>query len=89
MTRDSLDVISERFTDETWNVLGYALRESLQLGEGFIAPEHILLAIAREGKSVGAQVLRSLNIERRTLTTEIVGRRASRAAARKGKHERS
>lgn len=47
----------ERYTDRARKVVELSLREALQLGHSYIAPEHILLAIVREGESVAAQVL--------------------------------
>jgi ATP-dependent Clp protease ATP-binding subunit ClpC len=45
------------FTPRGKKVLELSLRESLQLGVGYIGPEHILLALFREGSGVAPQVL--------------------------------
>ncbi len=45
------------FTPRSKHVLELALRESSQLGHGYIGTEHILLGLVREGEGVGAQVL--------------------------------
>jgi len=37
--------------------LELALRESLDMKDPFIGPEHVLLGVAREGESVGARIL--------------------------------
>lgn len=47
----------ERFTDRSNKVMELALREALQLGCSYVAPEHILLGLLREGESVAAEVL--------------------------------
>ena len=39
-------------------VLQLSLREALSLGHKYIGTEHLLLAIVREGRGVGAQILR-------------------------------
>ncbi len=45
------------FTPSGKKVLELSLRESLQLGVSYIGPEHILLALFREGSGVAPQVL--------------------------------
>ena len=45
------------FTPRSKKVLELALRESLQLRDDYIGPEHILLGLIREGDGVAAQVL--------------------------------
>ena len=45
------------FTPRAKKVLELSLRESLQLGHGYIGTEHILLGLIREGDGVAAQVL--------------------------------
>jgi ATP-dependent Clp protease ATP-binding subunit ClpA len=45
------------FTPRTKKVLELSLREAQRLGDDHIGTEHILLGLAREGDSVGAQVL--------------------------------
>ncbi|MGW3995084.1 Clp protease N-terminal domain-containing protein [Amycolatopsis sp. NPDC004772] len=45
------------FTPRVKKVLELALRESLQLGHTYIATEHLLLGLIREGEGVGVQVL--------------------------------
>lgn len=47
----------ERFTDRANKILDLALREALQLGHNYVAPEHLLLAMVREGESLAAQAL--------------------------------
>src|SRR5579859_1598409 len=45
------------FTPRAKKVLELSLRESNQLGHGYIGTEHILLGLLREGEGVAAQVL--------------------------------
>jgi ATP-dependent Clp protease ATP-binding subunit ClpC len=45
------------FTPRAKRVLEWSLREALQLGRHDIGPEHILLALIREGEGVAAEVL--------------------------------
>jgi predicted enzyme related to lactoylglutathione lyase len=45
------------FTPRAKKVLELSLREAMERGDNFIGAEHILLAVAREGEGVGAQVL--------------------------------
>lgn len=49
------------FTPRAKKVLEMSLREALQLNSAYISPEHILLAIIREGDGVGAQVIKKLS----------------------------
>jgi len=48
------------FTPRAKNVLELSLREALQLGHSYVATEHILLGLVREGEGAAAQVLISL-----------------------------
>jgi ATP-dependent Clp protease ATP-binding subunit ClpC len=45
------------FTPGAKKALELSLRESLDMSDPFIGPEHVLLGIAREGESVGARIL--------------------------------
>jgi ATP-dependent Clp protease ATP-binding subunit ClpC len=51
------------FTPRAKKVLGWSLREALQLGRHDIGPEHILLALIREGGGVAAEVLARLGAD--------------------------
>ena len=51
------------FTPRSKMVLELALRESLQLRDNYIGPEHILLGLMREGDGVAAQVLVKLGAD--------------------------
>jgi ATP-dependent Clp protease ATP-binding subunit ClpC len=48
------------FTPRAKKILELSLRESLDLGQSSIGPEHILLGIVREGQGVANQVLATL-----------------------------
>lgn len=48
---------NHRFTDRTRRVIDHAMREALQLGHNYVAPEHLVLGILREGESAGARML--------------------------------
>lgn len=53
----------DRMTDRSQKVLALALREALQLGHAYAGPEHILLAILREGTNVAAKSLEALGLD--------------------------
>jgi hypothetical protein len=52
-----------RLNPRAKRVIELALRESLELGARTIAPEHLLLALTREGESVGMRVLVGLGAD--------------------------
>jgi hypothetical protein len=51
------------FTPRSKKVLELSLREALQFGDDFIAPEHILLGLLREGDGVAVQMLVRLGVD--------------------------
>jgi len=51
------------FTPRAKKALELSLREALQVGHGYIGPEHILLGLIRQGDGVAAQVLVSLGAD--------------------------
>jgi ATP-dependent Clp protease ATP-binding subunit ClpA len=61
------------FTPRAKKVLENALREALQLGDNFIAPEHLLLGILREGQGVAVRVLTDLGADTGRMREQIVG----------------
>jgi len=61
----------ERFTDRARKVMNLANQEAKQLRHEYIGTEHILLGLAAEGSGVGANVLRSLDLEPNKLRLEI------------------
>jgi ATP-dependent Clp protease ATP-binding subunit ClpA len=52
------------FTPRAKKALELSLREALEMGDNFIASEHILLGLAREGDGVAAGILRSRGVDR-------------------------
>jgi ATP-dependent Clp protease ATP-binding subunit ClpA len=64
------------FTPRAKKVLELALREAVHAGDTFIGAEHVLLALAREGHGVGAEILRS-----RGVTLDVVRAALERDAA--------
>lgn len=63
----SLGAVEKRLTDRARKVLELALREALMLGHNYIATEHLLLAIVREGEGVGALALNDWPVRKRVL----------------------
>ena len=60
------------FTPRAKKVLELSLRESLQLGVNYIGPEHILLALIREGRGVAAQVLTGAGVDLKRAGQEVI-----------------
>lgn len=57
----------DRFTDRSRKVLDLALREALQLGHNYVAPEHILLGIIREGENLACRAFASPSLVRKNI----------------------
>jgi hypothetical protein len=73
-------LVFERFTDRARRIVLLALDEARLLGHDHIGSEHILLGLTREGDTVAAKVLESLDISLTNVRSEIeeaVGRGAS------------
>jgi ATP-dependent Clp protease ATP-binding subunit ClpA len=51
------------FTPRNKKVLELSLREALRLKQKFIAPEHLLLGVLREGKGLAAQILAEKGVD--------------------------
>ena len=51
------------FSDRVRKVLQLAREEAYRLGHGFVAPEHVLLGLVREGEAVAAAVLARAHVE--------------------------
>ena len=51
------------FTPRAKKVLELSLREALRLKQRFIAPEHILLGLLREGKGLGVLILSEKHVD--------------------------
>jgi ATP-dependent Clp protease ATP-binding subunit ClpC len=59
------------FTPNVRRIFEQAIQEARQLGQNFIAPEHILLAIAGIGEGVAVKVLQNLGVEPSDLWTQL------------------
>jgi ATP-dependent Clp protease ATP-binding subunit ClpC len=62
------------FTPRAKKVLELSLRESMQLGDGYIGTEHILLGLIREGDGVAAQVLVQLGVDLNLVRQQVIQR---------------
>jgi ATP-dependent Clp protease ATP-binding subunit ClpA len=51
------------FSPRSKKVLELSLREALRLKQNFIAPEHIMLGLLREGQGLAAQILAGKNVD--------------------------
>jgi len=60
------------FTPRAKKVLELSLREALDLGHDYIGTEHILLALAREGEGVAAQVLTALGAGEEQIRAKVI-----------------
>lgn len=65
------------FSQRIRDVLGYSKEEAERLGNMFIAPEHIMLGLLREGEGTAIDILTSLNLDlskiRQKLETKLKG----------------
>lgn len=61
-----------RFSDRAKKVLELSLREALHLQHRFIAPEHLLLGVLREGQGLGALILHEAGVELPVLRTQVI-----------------
>lgn len=50
------------YTPRTKTVIEYSLNEAIALGHSFIATEHLLLALLREGDGIAAQILKGMGL---------------------------
>ncbi len=69
-----------RFTPSAWRVLSMMQEEARRFEHAYMGTEHLLLAITREERSVGARALVNLGVELSGLRTKIesvIGRRGS------------
>jgi len=67
-------------TPRTKTVIELSYSESQRAGSQFIFPEHILMAILREGESVAASLIRALNIDPNVLAKKMFGNVANNPA---------
>jgi hypothetical protein len=61
------------FTADSKKVLELSLREALRMKAGMIGPEHILLGILRDPKTLGTQTLTSLGVDRKEVEKLVAG----------------
>jgi hypothetical protein len=68
------------FSDRAKKVLELSLREALRLKHNFIAPEHIMLGILREGDGLAAQILAAAGVDFDKLRADLARSLGDRAA---------
>jgi ATP-dependent Clp protease ATP-binding subunit ClpA len=68
------------FSDRAKKVLELSLREALRLKHNFIAPEHIMLGILREGNGLAAQILAEADVDFDKLRADLTRSLGDRAA---------
>ncbi|MFT3683320.1 MAG: ATP-dependent Clp protease ATP-binding subunit [Phycisphaerales bacterium] len=61
----------ERFTDRARKVMALANQEAQRFNHEYIGTEHILLGLVKEGSGVGANVLKSLDVDLRKVRLEV------------------
>jgi ATP-dependent Clp protease ATP-binding subunit ClpA len=59
------------FTRRNKKVLELSLREALRLGHKFIAPEHIMLGLLRDGEGLGMLILKEKGVDFDKLRTDL------------------
>ncbi|MFI5496141.1 Clp protease N-terminal domain-containing protein [Actinoplanes sp. NPDC051859] len=60
------------FSPQAKKVLELSLREAIRLKHSFIAPEHIMLGVLREGRGLGAQLLTDRGVDTAELRADLV-----------------
>ena len=60
------------FTPKAKRILEQAFNEARQLKSNFISPEHILLAIVKQGDNMAAKLLAKQNVDLRQLRTDLI-----------------
>ena len=68
------------FTPRAKKVLELSLREAIRLKQNFIAPEHIMLGILREGKGLAALILAGKGVDLDRLRAELTRSVQAKAA---------
>lgn len=61
----------EQFTDRARRVLAMANQAAQRLNHDFIAPEHLLLGLIRDGMGIGANVLMDLGVDLSQLLQQV------------------
>ena len=77
------------FTPKVKRVFDSALQEARQLGQNYIAPEHLLLAIASTTEGVATRVLMNLGVEPATLRDRLMQSLAETPVLAGGGRERA
>ena len=60
------------FSPRAKKALEFTVHEALQLGHNYVRPEHILLALVREGEGVACQILGKLNVQLRNIRYRVI-----------------
>jgi ATP-dependent Clp protease ATP-binding subunit ClpA len=68
------------FTNRAKKVLELSLREAIRLKHNFIAPEHLMLAILREGQGLAAQILAEAGVDFDKLRADLTRSLTDKAA---------
>jgi ATP-dependent Clp protease ATP-binding subunit ClpA len=68
------------FSKRNKKVLELALREAIRLGHNFIAPEHIMLGLLREGDGLAGRILADAGVETNQIRAELEKSLSTRAA---------
>ncbi|MGW4946961.1 Clp protease N-terminal domain-containing protein [Actinoplanes sp. NPDC004185] len=68
------------FSPRSKKVLELSLREALRLKHNFIAPEHIMLGILREGQGLAVQILAGAGVDQERLREEVTRSLKNQAA---------
>jgi ATP-dependent Clp protease ATP-binding subunit ClpA len=68
------------FSPRSKKVLELSLREAMRLKQNFIAPEHIMLGILREGQGLAAQILAEKDVDVAKLRADLTRSLNDRAA---------
>lgn len=71
------------FTPRAKKVMELSLREALQLRHSYIGPEHILLALVREGEGVAPQILKALGADAQRVRAAVMATIGGGATARR------
>jgi ATP-dependent Clp protease ATP-binding subunit ClpA len=68
------------FSNRSKKALELSLREAVNLGHNFIAPEHLMLGILREGDGLAALILADADVDLTKLRTDLISTLPDKAA---------
>jgi ATP-dependent Clp protease ATP-binding subunit ClpA len=68
------------FSNRSKKALELSLREAINLGHNFIAPEHLVLGILREGEGLAALILADANVDFAKLRADLIRALPDKAA---------